>query len=142
VEVGSTGNPFLFVALRDRSAVDRAAPDASALSKLPAEAMGVGVFVFAPDDNPGRVYARMFAPHSGITEDPATGSAAGPLGAYLTRHGIVRGSGELTIICEQGTKIRRQSFLHIRLRATPEGARDLQVGGGVMPVLEGQLTLP
>jgi trans-2,3-dihydro-3-hydroxyanthranilate isomerase len=104
--------------------------------------VGVGVFVFASDENPGRVYARMFAPHHGIQEDPATGSAAGPLGAYLLRHGIVRASGELTIICEQGTKILRQSFLHIRLRATPEGARDLQVGGGVMPVLEGQLSLP
>jgi trans-2,3-dihydro-3-hydroxyanthranilate isomerase len=84
----------------------------------------------------------MFAPHNGIHEDPATGSAAGPLGAYLVRHGIVRGSGELTLISEQGTKIHRQSFLHIRLRATPDGTRDLRVGGGVMPVLEGQLTLP
>lgn len=142
VEVASTGNPFLFVALRDRSAVDRATPDVGTLSKLPQEAVGVGVFVFAPDGNPGRVYSRMFAPHSGIHEDPATGSASGPLGAYLVRHGIARGSGELTIISEQGTKMNRQSFVHIRLRATPEGARDLRVGGGVMPVLEGQLSLP
>src|SRR5512145_1010446 len=97
VEVASTGNPFLFVALRDRSAVDRATPDVGTLSKLPQEAVGVGVFVFAPDGNPGRVYSRMFAPHSGIHEDPATGSASGPLGAYLVRHGIARGSGELTI---------------------------------------------
>jgi trans-2,3-dihydro-3-hydroxyanthranilate isomerase len=142
VEVASTGNPFLFVPLRDRATVDRATPDAAALSKLPADVVGVGVYLFAPDGNPERVYSRMFAPHSGISEDPATGSAAGPLGAYLVRHGIVRGSGELTIISEQGTKIRRPSFLHIRLRATPEGARDLRVGGGVMPVLEGRLSLP
>lgn len=142
VQVASTGNPFLFVPLRDRAAVDRAAPDAGALRKLPPETVGVGLFVFAPDGDPGRVYSRMFAPHSGIHEDPATGSASGPLGAYLVRHGIVRESGELTIISEQGTKMGRQSFVHIRLRADAGGARDIRVGGGVVPVLEGQLSLP
>lgn len=142
VQVASTGNPFLFVPLRERTAVDRVTPDVGALMKLPPDTAGLGVFVFAPDVDPGRVYSRMFAPHSGIPEDPATGSASGPLGAYLVRHGIVRGSGELTMISEQGTKMGRQSFVHIRLRAATGGARDIRVGGGVMPVLEGQLTLP
>ena len=98
--------------------------------------------MFAPDPEPGRVYSRMFAPQFGIPEDPATGSASGPLGAYLVRHGLVRGSGEVAILSDQGTKMGRQSFVHIRVRAGDGQAGDLRVGGGVVPVLEGQLSLP
>jgi trans-2,3-dihydro-3-hydroxyanthranilate isomerase len=143
VQSVSTGNPFLFVPLRDRTTVDRAVLDVRALRRLPTQASALGVFVFAPDDDPGRVYSRMFAPHtSGLPEDPATGSASGPLGAYLVRHGLVGGSGEVTIVSEQGTRMGRQSFVHIRLRAADGRASDIRVGGGVVPVLEGQLSLP
>jgi trans-2,3-dihydro-3-hydroxyanthranilate isomerase len=143
VQSASTGNPFLFVPLRDRATVDRAALDGRALGALPPEAGALGVFVFAPDAAPGRVYSRMFAPHtSGIPEDPATGSASGPLGAYLVRHGLVRGPGEVALVSEQGTKMGRQSFVHIRLRAADRHASDIRVGGGVVPVLEGRLSLP
>jgi trans-2,3-dihydro-3-hydroxyanthranilate isomerase len=145
VEFGSTGNEFLFVALRDRAAVDRAGLDVAASIEGAGATAALGVFVFAPDGDGGapRVYARMFAPRSGVPEDPATGSASGPLGAFLLRHRIVRATGEVAIVSEQGTKMGRQSFLHIRLRAGADGvARDLRVGGGVVPVLEGRLTLP
>jgi trans-2,3-dihydro-3-hydroxyanthranilate isomerase len=76
-----------------------------------------------------------------VPEDPATGSASGPLGAYLLRHGLVRVSedGEARILSEQGTKMGRQSFVHIRTRATANGPTDIRVGGGTVPVLEGVL---
>lgn len=143
VQSASTGNPFLFVPLRDRATVDRAALDVRALGALPPEATALGVFVFALDSQPGRVYSRMFAlPTSGVPEDPATGSAGGPLGAYLVRHGFLPGPGEVTVVSEQGTKMGRQSFVHIRLRVTDGQASDIRVGGGVVPVLEGRLSLP
>jgi len=106
---------------------------------------GVGVFVLAPDPDPGarRVYTRMFAPAHGVPEDPATGSASGALGVYLLRHRLVRGGeGELRIVSEQGTKMGRQSFVHIALSVRGDRVTDIRVGGAVVPVIEGTLTVP
>jgi trans-2,3-dihydro-3-hydroxyanthranilate isomerase len=144
VQVGSSGSAFLYVPLRDRAAVDRAALDVPVARRL-GDAGTVGVFVFAADADPGggRVYARMFAPHtSGVPEDPATGGAAGPLGAYLVRHGLVKAAPEVRIVSEQGTKMGRPSFLHIVLRLRGDEPADIRVGGGVVPVLEGTLEVP
>jgi trans-2,3-dihydro-3-hydroxyanthranilate isomerase len=144
IQAVSTGNAFLFVPLRDPAAVDRAAADARALGAVLGESGALGVFLFAPDSRygPERIYSRMFAPHSGVPEDPATGSASGPLGAYLVRHRLVRGEGALTLVSEQGTKMGRSSLVHIRLRVTDGQARDIRVGGGVVAVLDGRLRLP
>lgn len=138
----STGNRFLVVPLRDRATVDRAGPPPAAAFAPGTDLAGViGVLVFAAD-GPGRAYARMFAPQAGIPEDPATGSAAGPLAAYLARHRLIADGDDLRILIEQGTRMGRQGFLHVRLRARDGAARDIRVGGGVVPVLEARLRLP
>jgi trans-2,3-dihydro-3-hydroxyanthranilate isomerase len=142
---GSTGSAFLYVPLRDREAVDRAALDVRGLLAAIGDGPRLGVFVFAPDPDPGagRVYARMFAPHtSGVPEDPATGSASGPLGAYLVERGLVAAAPSVAIVSEQGTRMGRQSFVHIRIAMERSRIVDLRVGGSVVPVLEGRLTLP
>lgn len=137
---GSTGTPFLYVPLKDRHTVDSARLDVPALLSVFDDPEPVGVFVFAPEP-PGRVYSRMFAPHTAdIPEDPATGSASGPLGAYLVRHGIEQGGAVVTVISEQGTKMGRQSFIHIRVRRE-DGTEHIEVGGSVVPVLDGVLHL-
>ena len=144
IQPGSTGNKFLFVPLRDKAAVDQAVLDVRALLKAMGNLPHLGIFVFAPDPDPaaGRVYSRMFAPHtSGVPEDPATGSASGPLGAYLVLNGLVRKSAEVRIVSEQGTKMGRQSFLHIHLAMQGETITGIRVGGGVVPVLEGELRI-
>jgi trans-2,3-dihydro-3-hydroxyanthranilate isomerase len=144
IQPGSTGNKFLFVPLRDKATVDRAVLDVRAILEAMGERPRMGIFVFAPDpdSSAGRVYSRMFGPHSsGIPEDPATGSASGPLGAYLVLNGMVKGSGEVKVVSEQGTKMGRQSFVHIRLTAYGGTVTDIRVGGGVVPVLEGELRL-
>ncbi len=138
---GSTGSLFLYVALRGRAVVDRAGLDVAAMRRAFGEAPLPGVFVFAAEP-PARAYSRMFAPHtSGIPEDPATGSASGPLGAYLVRHGLIAPEDPIQLVSEQGTKMGRPSFVHIRLRGRDGGATDIRVGGGVVPVLEGRLRL-
>ena len=127
IQPGSTGNKFLFVPLRDRATVDRAVLDVRAILAAMGDRPHIGVFVFAPDPDPaaGRVYSRMFAPHtSGIPEDPATGSASGPLGAYLVLNGLVKKGAEVRIVSEQGTKMGRQSFIHIRLAMQGEQITD------------------
>ena len=85
----------------------------------------------------------MFAPHTaGIPEDPATGSASGPLGAYLVQHGLVRRAPAVQVVSEQGTAMGRPSRIHITLSMEGAAIRDRRVGGSVVPVLEGRLRLP
>lgn len=139
IRVGSTGRRFLYVPLRDRAAVDRAALDVPAMRRAAGEPLP-GVFVFCPEER--GAYSRMFAPHTSRTpEDPATGAATGPLGAYLVTHGLVRGAGAFRLVSEQGTHMGRPSFVHIRLRAEGGAATDIGVGGSVVPVLEGRVSL-
>jgi trans-2,3-dihydro-3-hydroxyanthranilate isomerase len=128
----SAGNPNLYVALRSKDAVDRAFLDLAGLRGLKQPGDGLFcVFVFAPVE--GGVYARMFAPEHGIVEDPATGSATGPLAVYLRKHGLVTGD---EFVSEQGVKMGRRSLLYVRV----EGER-IEVGGYVTAVAEAVLTL-
>jgi trans-2,3-dihydro-3-hydroxyanthranilate isomerase len=142
---GSTGNTFLYIPLRDREVVDRARLDVPALLAAQGEGPNLGVFVFAPDSDPKarRVYSRMFAPHtSGVPEDPATGSASGPLGAYLVEHGLVTPAATVDIVSEQGTRMGRPSFIRIRVGMSAGRVSEILVGGSVVPVIEGRLRVP
>ena len=145
IQVASTGVPFLYVALRDRAAVDRARSNGEALTRVLERYQSPPVLLFAANGT-NRVYSRMFGPHSltQIMEDPATGSASGPLGAFAVKYGIVRRQSTVRLVSEQGTRMGRQSFIHIRLRF--QDSRDvpvsIEVGGSVVPVITGMLGLP
>jgi trans-2,3-dihydro-3-hydroxyanthranilate isomerase len=144
IEAGSTGNTFLYVPLRDAATVDRALIDARRMEEVAPDTTKIGVFVLAPDPDraAGRVYSRMFAPAHGVAEDPATGSASGALGAYLVRHRLVHAEGAIRLVSEQGTRMGRQSFVHIALTARDGACTDIRVGGSVVPVIEGTLRVP
>ncbi len=147
-EFATAGPTFLYVALRHRGAVDRCSFDARRLHMALPHLPPMQIFVFAPlaesDDEPGdtfAVYSRMFAEEFGIVEDPATGSATGPLAAYLIRHGFVPRENGLRIVSEQGTKMGRRSLLHVLVHVDGD-ALAFEVGGSVVPIGEGTLTLP
>ena len=92
IERGSAGVPFIYLPLRDRAALERAQPGAGLAGALRAEDPHTGVYLFVAPESPdgtAPVRARMFAPGMGIVEDAATGSAAGPLGVYAIRHGLL-----------------------------------------------------
>jgi trans-2,3-dihydro-3-hydroxyanthranilate isomerase len=86
------------------------------------------------------IAARGLFPLSGIPEDPATGSAAGPLAAYMARAGLLK-PGERRVVL-QGAAIGRPSLLTVAVTGTAEHIDDVLVGGPVQPVLHGELTLP
>ncbi|MFI5282848.1 MAG: PhzF family phenazine biosynthesis protein [Candidatus Dormibacterales bacterium] len=142
IQVVTTGNPLFFVALNDASAVDRARPDIGKLAALFQGRQPLPAYLFARA-GAGRLYSRMFGGHVlGIPEDPATGAAAGPLGAFAVRYGLVPRGPEVSIVSEQGTQMGRQSFMYIELTYVPGSdlpAR-IDVGGSVRPVLSGSLT--
>ena len=85
--------PFLLIPVRTRAAVDAAEADLAAMRRLksafPGGHVGALFFTTEPVDPKVTAYSRMFAPSAGVVEDPATGSAAGPLGCYLVKHGLV-----------------------------------------------------
>jgi trans-2,3-dihydro-3-hydroxyanthranilate isomerase len=117
-QVVDTGAGHLMVGVHDRTAVDSASPDTAALRALLLAAGGEGCYLYSLDPaEPGATaYARFFNPVAGIVEDPATGTAAGPLACLLHRHGA---AGE-TVVITQGHRIGRPSQLEVRLDdATP-----------------------
>lgn len=141
---GSCGAPYFYVPLSTWAAVDACQPDPAAMRSLHS-AFGtddLAVFVFSTEPvEPGvAAYSRMFAPGAGVLEDPATGSAAGPLGAYLVRHGLGPLSGAQEIVVVQGVKMGRPSRLHVRVEAiSPETVTRVHVGGTAVRVGEGTI---
>jgi PhzF family phenazine biosynthesis protein len=124
------------VPVRNRAAVDRAAPDAAKLTTALRQVGGEGCYLYTTDtiDVAATAYTRFFNPAMGIWEDPATGTAAGPLIALLVAAGAVaQGS---TAIVEQGHSLRRPS----RIAVTVSGTRVTVSGSGVI-VAQGMLNI-
>ena len=138
-ELLSAGNPNIYVALRDADAVDRAAIDSAAFYDLIAGRNDRAcVFVFTP--TPGGAYSRMFGPEHNIVEDPATGSATGPLATFMMRHKLAPNGDGTRFVSEQGTKMGRRSFLHVLIHGE-NGSRGIEIGGHVTPVATATMTL-
>jgi trans-2,3-dihydro-3-hydroxyanthranilate isomerase len=78
----------------------------------------------------------MFAPGAGVPEDPATGSAAGPLAVHLSRHGRIGFGEEIEI--HQGEEIGRPSLLHARADGSPERLERVEVSGAAVIVASGR----
>ncbi|MBA3677528.1 MAG: PhzF family phenazine biosynthesis protein [Sphingosinicella sp.] len=118
----NTGAAHLMVRARDRSAVDRAEPNAADLLQVLGSAEAEGCYLYTIGEGKSeeakvdRAYARFFNPTIGLWEDSATGTAAGPLCAYLAVHDMLL-DGRLII--EQGTRMNRPSFLDVRLSPDP-----------------------
>lgn len=134
VERYDNGVSHLLVTLETDAEVAALKPDLRAL----AEAAGVaGVSCFAASGT--RVKTRVFAPELGVGEDPATGSAAGPLAVHLARHGRIAWGEEIEIA--QGAEIGRPCTLHARAEGGPEGITRVAVGGSARVVARGEFTL-
>jgi trans-2,3-dihydro-3-hydroxyanthranilate isomerase len=144
IEEISCGNPFTIVPVATRQAVDAAEPDMAAMRRLksafPSNHVGVFFFTAEPVDPAVMAYSRMFAPGAGVAEDPATGSATGPLGCYLVRHGLADRAQMRDMVSLQGVSMGRPSRLHMRIAQEASGAiTRVQVGGKSIRVGEGSI---
>ena len=89
------------------------------------------------------VQVDVFTPRvSGVPEDPATGSASAPLGAYLVERGLVAPADTVDIVSEQGTRMGRPGFIRIRVGMRAARISEILVGGRVVPVIESRLRVP
>jgi trans-2,3-dihydro-3-hydroxyanthranilate isomerase len=133
VEAYTNGPTHVLVGLGSMEQVAQLEPDIARLAKLGA----IGVYAFA---GAGTIWkARLFGPGLGVTEDPATGSAAGPLAVHLLRHGQTDRNAEIEIT--QGVEINRPSTLFARAAGTPDQIDGVEVGGQAVTVANGELQL-
>jgi trans-2,3-dihydro-3-hydroxyanthranilate isomerase len=142
-QIVTSGVPHLFVALAKRAAVDRAAlarPELRrVLTAVGSEEIPCFVFSLQPGDDDATAYSRNFGPTFGIVEDPATGGASGPLGAYLVHHGAVARQPALEIVSRQGVVMGRPSRVYIGVESVGEAITRVRVGGESVLVAEGLL---
>lgn len=130
VEAYPNGPLHVYVELENEDAVAALSPDMAALADLG----NVGANCFAGS---GRTWkTRMFGPGGGFPEDPATGSAAGPLAIHLARHGRIAYGDEIEI--RQGVEIGRPSTLYARVEGSGDRIERVEVGGSALVVAEGE----
>jgi trans-2,3-dihydro-3-hydroxyanthranilate isomerase len=129
-QICSTGLDQSFAQVRDRATLARVEPDLARIGQL----RSLGLVAWA-EEEPGVVAQRYFVPQMGITEDPATGSAAGALGALRVFRG--EAPGRLTV--RQGAEIGRPSTIDVEVDGEPGSPQSVRVGGRAVLVLEAEL---
>lgn len=134
VEEYCNGPRHIMVCIGSEDAVAALEPDLRSLARIAGEA---GVSCFAGQD--GRFKSRMFAPGLGVDEDPATGSAAGPLAVHCARHGRTAFGRRIEI--RQGAEIGRPSLLRARAEGSADAIRAVHVGGAVVMLARGEMFL-
>jgi len=134
VEVYDNGLHHVFVTLRSEAEVAALRPDLARLSDV-GEVLGVNCIAGSGTE----WKTRMFIPSGGIAEDPATGSAAGPLALHLARHGRIGFGEEIEIT--QGVEIQRPSKLYARVEGSADHVERVEVGGSAVVVARGEFRL-
>jgi len=143
VQVSSTGLNQLMVPLRSLERVAALAPDFERLKAFERryQLEGCYVFVLKASDPKASVHARFFIPSAGVPEDPATGSAAGALGAYLAANGVFGSKTPVSFNIEQGSEIGRPSLITVTVHQNRGIPNLVKVGGTAVTVLNGEITL-
>ncbi len=139
IQVVSCGVPYLIIALKSIAAVSNIQINTERWRKHSALFSDCFVYAFTPHgERPGSdLHGRMFAPEAGITEDPATGSANGPLACYCLEYGIKAGP----IVSEQGFEMGRPSILHIEAKKSDGRFSEVTVAGKSVFVGKGEFFL-
>ena len=135
IELYDNGMRHLYVTLASEEQVAGVKPDLGRLAELGGD---TGVSCFAGSGT--RWKTRMFAPGGGVAEDPATGSAAGPLALHLARHGRIAFGEEIQL--SQGAELKRPSTLYARVEGSAERVEAVEVGGSAVIVARGEFKLP
>jgi len=146
IQIISTGLSFLAVPIRSLADLGRCKVNAALLAEIYQHVGATGCEAFTRETieiGEARAHARMFAPGDNIAEDPATGSAAGALGAYLVYHGgsgAEAVDGRVRFIIEQGDFMHRPSRIKLDVKGQPGSIEEVRVGGPSVVVAHGEVT--
>jgi trans-2,3-dihydro-3-hydroxyanthranilate isomerase len=142
-EVGC-GSTFLIVPVRSRRDVDAAAIDRGRLDAVVTAAglqrRGVYIVTTEAGGDDAVAYSRLL-PAAGGIEDPATGSAAGPAGCFLVRHGLIQADRAAAIVVAQGVLVRRPSRIHVNVSLQGDDITSVKVGGASIVLGEGSVAI-
>jgi trans-2,3-dihydro-3-hydroxyanthranilate isomerase len=138
VQAVSCGNNFLFVPLKSLEGMSKIKLRTDLLENYRNELNSTEIYVFTTDtvSPDATTHGRMFAPMFGIQEDPATGSASGPLGCYLVKYGISDGQA---ITCEQGYEMGRPSIIKVKIDNDGGEIRGVKVSGNAVKIAQGRI---
>ena len=138
----SGGVPFLIAPVRDLDALRRARIDPAAAEELLNGAWADSVYVVTPTGGNG-VRARMYGHRVGVSEDPATGSAAAAFAGYLGKRAITSGrrDEQLKFRIDQGVEMGRPSVIEIEADVRDGAVSAVRVGGRAVTVARGVLSL-
>jgi trans-2,3-dihydro-3-hydroxyanthranilate isomerase len=145
IQVVSTGLSVLAVPIRSLADLRNCHVNAALLAEIYTRLGATGCYAFTRETmeiGPARAHARMFAPADNIPEDPATGSAAGALGAYLVHHGALAlepRAGKYHFLIEQGDFIHRASRISLEVKGDTRVVEEVRVGGPSVVVAKGEI---
>ncbi|HEX8196045.1 MAG TPA: PhzF family phenazine biosynthesis protein [Pyrinomonadaceae bacterium] len=147
IQVCGTGVNFTVIPVRSLEVLKNSRANAAKLEELPHSLGGeFSLFAWETLEETSLIHTRMYAPEFGITEDPATGSAAGTLGGYIVHHGLfaeeLKKSGNtLSFTIEQGDFIERPSRIQIEITGEKGNVERVRVGGSSVVVAKGEIYL-
>lgn len=139
IQIASTGHSKVMIGINSRKTLNELQPDMSALTQLSSEIGCNGYFVFTFDSDREDVltYGRMFAPAIGITEDPVTGNANGPLGGYLVQNKLVEYQNDyFEFNGRQGEQINRLGTVNVKVTVNHGKPEQIQIKGNAVAIFK------
>jgi len=144
IQVVSTGHSKVMVGIKNIKTLNKIKPNYDALSKLSRAIKCNGFYVFTVNsqDTDILVHGRMFAPAIGINEDPVTGNANGPLGAYLVHHKLVNHNNSLfRFKAKQGEAINRAGIIDVEVKIENKEPVEVKISGNAIIAFKSELSL-
>ncbi|OVE70255.1 hypothetical protein CCS79_04400 [Clostridium diolis] len=144
IQIVSTGHSKVMICIKSIETLNTLQPDYSALSKLSEIIKCNGYYIFTADSKESDIliHGRMFAPSIGINEDPVTGNANGPLGAYLVHHNLVKHNNSLfRFKAKQGEAINRPGIIEVEVKIEDNEPIEAKVSGNAVIIFKSELLL-
>ncbi len=141
VQIVSTGHSKVMIGINSKNKLNELKPNYDALTKLSNTISCNGYYIYTMEDNEILVHGRMFAPAIGINEDPVTGNANGPLGAYLVKHKLARhDNAVLRFKAKQGEAIGRSGIIDVEVKIENEEPVEVKISGNAVIVFQTEIT--
>jgi len=144
IQIVSTGHSKVMIGIKNKIVLNNLNPDYSGLSRLSSIINCNGYYVFTVDseDSDILVHGRMFAPSIGINEDPVTGNANGPLGAYLVHHNLIKhDNSSFKFKVKQGEAMKRPGIIEVEVGIEDEEPKEVKISGNAVIVFKSELIL-
>ncbi|GLC32596.1 PhzF family isomerase [Clostridium omnivorum] len=144
IQIVSTGHSKVMIGIKNIETLNSLQPNFDALSKLSKNIKCNGYYVFTVDsiDSDILIHGRMFAPAIGINEDPVTGNANGPLGAYLVHHNLIKHDNSIfKFKAKQGEAIKRAGVIEVEVKIEDNEPVEVKVSGSAVIIFKSELLL-